>query len=94
MGRSYQPGVGESNELPAHAYDVVATYAEVAEIVQAALGKVPQDLVNESIKALEARLKERTAEILREIDSRKRQALSEIQTAVDEAIKNIKNKGQ
>ena len=52
----YEPKWGASNELPPQEYDVVATYAEVADIVKEALSHVPKDLVDESIKQLEARL--------------------------------------
>jgi hypothetical protein len=41
---------------------------------------------------LETHLNERTAEIVKEIDARKKQALAEIQIALDEALKKLKDK--
>jgi hypothetical protein len=43
-------------------------------------------------KQLETHLNERTAEIVKEIDARKKQALAEIQIALDEALKKLKDK--
>jgi hypothetical protein len=53
----------------------------VDKLVANALPKIPQNLVNLCVEALEDHLKKRTAQILKEIDEAKTKALDEIKNA-------------